>query len=131
MPSRDRVEEFIAVVVSGEHVRAITDFYHPDASMQENLEAPRKGREVLEAHEAAALARAASVHTHPAPAFVVDGDHVVINWTFDFTDKKGITRRLEELAFQQWDGDRIRTERFFYDTASAWTAIPITEDSSL
>ncbi|MDF2367859.1 nuclear transport factor 2 family protein [Sneathiella sp.] len=123
MPTRERVEEFIEMVVSGAHVRAITDFYHADASMQENLKAPRRGRETLEAHEAAALARVQKVHTHPDPVFLVDGDHVAINWTFDFTDKSGNTRRLEELALQHWDGDRIRKEQFFYDTASAWAEV--------
>jgi hypothetical protein len=51
MPSRARVEAFIASVVGGDPVRAIADYYHEDASMQENLQAPRQGR----AHLMAAL----------------------------------------------------------------------------
>lgn len=124
MPDRQRVLDFIAVVVSGDHVRAIADFYHEEATMQENTRPPRVGREVLLAHEAAALARLRAMHTHPVRTFLVDGDHVVIHWTFDATDQVGITRRLEELAFQHWRGDRILTERFFYDTASAWREVP-------
>lgn len=123
MPERQRVLEFIAVVVSGDHVRAIQDFYHPDATMQENGRPARVGRDVLVAHEAAALARLKAMHTHPVQTFLVDGDHVVIAWTFDATDQTGVTRRLEELAFQRWDGDRIMTERFCYDTASAWREV--------
>lgn len=123
MPERQRVLDFIAVVVSGDHVRAIADFYHPDATMQENSRPPRTGREVLMAHEAAALARLQAMNTHPVKTFLVDGDHVVINWTFDATDQAGTTRRLEELAFQRWQGDRIITERFFYDTATAWQVV--------
>lgn len=41
MPSRERVETFLKEVVEGSHVTAIADFYHDDATMQENLGAPR------------------------------------------------------------------------------------------
>lgn len=52
MPSRERVEAFIASVVAGDHVRAIADYYTEDASMQENLQPPRRGRAALMGHEA-------------------------------------------------------------------------------
>ena len=67
------------------------------------------------------------MHTHPNPLFLVDADNVVINWTFDATGKDGITRRLNELALQRWNGDRIATERFVYDSASAWTVVDTPE----
>jgi ribosomal silencing factor RsfS len=38
MPTRERVAAFITSVVGGDHVRAIADYYHEDASMQENLQ---------------------------------------------------------------------------------------------
>jgi SnoaL-like domain len=123
MPTRKRVESFIGSVVGGDHVRAIADYYHEDASMQENLQPPRRGRALLMAHESKVLERMKKMHTHPSPPFLVDGDRVVINWTFDATGKDGITRRLNELALQRWDGDRIAEERFVYDSASAWTVV--------
>jgi ketosteroid isomerase-like protein len=124
MPARGRVEAFIAAVVGGDHVRAIADHYHEDASMQENLQPPRRGRALLMAHEAKVLERT-KMHTHPEPRFLVDGDYVVINWTFDATGKDGVTRRLNELALQRWQGDRIAEERFVYDSASAWTVVTL------
>ncbi|WP_198021007.1 hypothetical protein [Mesorhizobium sp. LNJC391B00] len=42
MPSRERVEAFLKEVVEGCHVKAIADFYHDDATMQENLGVPRR-----------------------------------------------------------------------------------------
>ena len=57
MPSRERVEAFLKEVVEGSHVKAIADFYHDDATMQENLGVPRRGKETLMAHEQAALDR--------------------------------------------------------------------------
>jgi ribosomal protein S27AE len=122
MPTRERLESFISSVVGGDHVGAIADYYHEDASMQENLQSPRCGRSVLMAHEAKVLERM-KMHTHPDPIFLLDGDNAVINWIFDATGKDGITRRLNELALQRWHGDRIAEERFVYDTASAWTIV--------
>ncbi|MEC9345154.1 MAG: nuclear transport factor 2 family protein [Pseudomonadota bacterium] len=114
MPDRARVEAFIEEVVHGDHVKAIRDYYHPHASMQENRGEPRRGRDLLMQTEAEALRRF-RMRTHPAGAVLVDGDHVVIQWTFDMTDAKGVTRRLEELTLQRWEGDRIAEERFYYD----------------
>jgi hypothetical protein len=122
MPSRERVEAFIALVVAGDHVRAIADYYTEDASMQENLQPPRRGWETLMEHEAKVLERV-KMYTHPDPIFLLDGDRVVINWIFDATGKDAITRRLNELALQRWSGDRIAEERFVYDAATAWTVV--------
>ncbi len=68
VPERKRVEDFIRMVVSGDHVRAIEDFYWEDASMRENTKEPRRGRDVLVAHEAAALKRMARICAAPRPA---------------------------------------------------------------
>ena len=47
MPSRARLDEFIAVVESGDHAGAIERYYTEDASMQENAAPPRVGRDLL------------------------------------------------------------------------------------
>lgn len=115
MPSRETVERFIALVESNDHVRAIEEFYTEDASMQENSAPPRVGRDVLVAHEKAALARAKSVFTHKVDTFFIDGDRVAIHWVFDFVFPDGRERRIDEMALQTWRGEKIAMERFFYD----------------
>jgi ketosteroid isomerase-like protein len=117
MPTRDRVEALIARVVSGAHAEAIEEFYHEEASMQENLTPPRLGRDTLVVGERAMLARHKAVLTHPVTDFFIDGDKVVIHWIFEFTRMDDTVMRIEELAFQVWRGDRIQTERFYYDPA--------------
>jgi ketosteroid isomerase-like protein len=123
MPSEAKVQSFIAAVVSGDHVGAIRDYYHDDATMQENNQPPRRGLDMLMAHEEKALARLKTMHTHPPKSLLIGGDQVVIHWVFDATSKDNVTRRLEELSLQQWRGDRIQAERFFYDTASTWEIV--------
>lgn len=120
MPLRARVEEFVQMVVDERHVEAIEHFYHHDASMQENLDAPRRGRDNLVAHEIASHQKIISTHTTRPKLIVIDGDDVVIHWTFDVTTFEKERRRLEEVAVQKWHGDRIIREQFIYDTAKAW-----------
>ena len=115
MPSPATLERFIARVEENAHVEAIQEFYAEHASMQENNEPPRVGRDVLVAHEARALAMAASVHSRCVRPVFLNGDHVVVRWIFQFVGKDGSRRRIEELAYQRWEGDRIVQEQFFYD----------------
>ena len=118
MPKRERVQAFIDAIVGGRFLESIDEFYAEDATAQENLKAPRVGRAALIANEEKALRGVRHMFTHPAPAFLVDGDNVVIHWRFDMTGHDGVTRRLDELSLQAWRGDRIASERFFYDPGS-------------
>jgi ketosteroid isomerase-like protein len=120
MPSRQRLNEFIAVVESGDHAGAIERYYTEDSSMQENASPPRVGRDVLVAHERAVLARMSDVYSK-AISSVVEGDHVAIHWIFELTDKTGKIRRFDEIAWQEWRGDKIFRERFFYDPSKLTT----------
>ncbi len=115
MPSLQTLDSFIARVVQGAHVQAIQEFYTADASMRENNNPPRVGRDVLVKHEQAALERAASVVSTCVQPVFANGDHVVIRWIFEFTGKTGGSTRIEELAYQRWEGEKIAEEQFFYD----------------
>jgi SnoaL-like domain len=115
MPLLSTLERFIARVEHNKHVEAIEEFYTEDASMQENNEPPRVGKALLMAHEAAALDRVASVESECVRPVFHHEDHVVIRWIFTFTGKDGAVRRIEELAYQRWEGEHIAQEQFFYD----------------
>ena len=115
MPSEAQFEAFIALVESNAHDTAIERFYTEDASMQENLDAPRKGRDTLVAGERAFLKRWAKVESHCVRPAFRSGDNVVIRWLFEFTAHDGTKRQMDELAYQRWQGDKIAEERFYYD----------------
>ncbi|HEU4427565.1 MAG TPA: nuclear transport factor 2 family protein [Myxococcota bacterium] len=117
MPSRARVEALIAAVEKGRFVEAIEEFYAESASMQENGEPPRAPRTRLVENEQRVIAAFARIEARCVRPFLVDGDDVVIHWQFAFTAADGSMKRLDELALQHWDDDRIATERFFYDPA--------------
>lgn len=117
MPTSARLEAFIAAVEGGAHARVIEDYYTEDASMRENQAEPRRGRNTLIAQESAVLARTESVTSTCVRPVLVNGDHVAIHWIFDFRFKEGGTMRMEEIAWQRWESDRIAEEQFFYDPA--------------
>ena len=114
MPTRARLDEFIAVVEAGDHAGAIERYYTEDSSMQENAAPPRLGRDVLVAHERGILALMSHVYSK-AVLSVVEGDRVAIHWNFELMDKSGKVHRVDEVALQEWRGDKIFRERFFYD----------------
>jgi hypothetical protein len=117
MPSAEVLERFIARVEENAHADAIAEFYTVDASMRENLGVPRVGRDTLIANERRVLARACAVRSTCVRPVFVAGDRVVVRWIFEFEWLDGRHTRMEELAYQRWEGDRIAEEQFFYDPA--------------
>ncbi len=115
--ARERVLALVAMVEAGRYVEAILAFYAPHASMQENLDAPRIGRDALVDGERRALERF-DIATRAVEHVLVDGDRAVIHWVFDLRAKDGSTAFvLDELAFQRWEDDLVVEERFYYDPA--------------
>jgi len=113
------------MIENKEFLEAIPLFYAEDMTAQENGEPPRVGRQAQVDNETRALAymrfdesRAASV--------VVDGDRVAVHWVFAMTTRDGARLRMEEIAYQTWRGDRIVSERYFYDPAQRMARRPPT-----
>jgi hypothetical protein len=117
MPTRERVQAFVAMVEANRFVEAIREFYTVDATMQENLGEVRAGLDALVAGEEAALRRVASITTRPGSTCAIDGDRVIVHWVFDITEPDGRAYSLDELAYQTWRGEMIAQERFYYDPA--------------
>ena len=117
MPTTETLERFIALVEKNAHIEAVEGFYTPNASMQENRSAPRVGRDAHVANERRVLAKAKALTSSCVRPVFVDGDKVVIRWIFRFEWLDGTVTRMEELAYQRWEGERIAEETFFYDPA--------------
>jgi len=117
MPTTETLERFIALVEKNAHIEAVEGFYTPNASMQENQSAPRVGRDAHVANERRVLAKAKALTSRCVRPVFVNGDKVVIRWIFRFEWLDGTVTRMEELAYQRWEGERIAEETFFYDPA--------------
>ncbi len=116
-PSLSLVRSFIRRVEQQDYVGAIAHFYHEDASVQENQDPPRAGRAALIAHEMDLLVRYGQIPVRKVERFAINGNAVFINWQFELNVPCLGKRLFDEVAMQEWDGDRIRCERFYYDPA--------------
>ena len=115
MPKIETIEQFIAMVESNEHDKAIEKFYTFDASMQENQAEPRTGRDFLVANEKETLLKVRSLVSKCIRPYFINGDQVVIQWYFRFEWKNGTISEIEEITRQNWEGELIKSEKFFYD----------------
>jgi ketosteroid isomerase-like protein len=126
MPDRDRVQALIAIVQQGRYVDALESFYSDDASMQENLDPPRRGLQTLIERERRVMAGFREIRTRKVQAFFVDGDRAALNCVFDVVGHDGSTFTQDEVALQRWRGDKIVEERFYYDPAQRQRGTPKT-----
>jgi hypothetical protein len=115
MPKVETIEQFVAMVESNEHDKAIEKFYTTDASMQENQAEPRVGRDLLVANEKETLLKVKSLVSKCIRPYFINGDQVVIQWYFRFEWKNGTISEIEEITRQNWEGELIKSEQFFYD----------------
>ncbi len=69
------------------------------------------------ANDRRVLPKARSLTSHCVRPALVDGDTVVIRWTFQFDWLDGTRTRMEEVAWQRWKRERVVQETFFYDPA--------------
>lgn len=115
MPSREIVEAFAARLEAGDFVGAIEEFYTSDAATHENTAEPIIGRDKLAAKERGVLAAFKEIKAKRVGPSLIEGDKVATRWTFSFTNAQGVTRTLDEIAWQTWRGDKLIEERFYYD----------------
>jgi hypothetical protein len=116
MVMRARVEEFVRRIERGEFLEVMPEFYAEHCTAQENNDAPRVGLAAMMANEKGALKRMTFTHIE-AKALVVDGDHAAIHYIFEMEIGGKGHVRLEEIAWQVWSGDKIVSERYFFDPA--------------
>ncbi len=61
--------------------------------------------------------------TFEAVSVTVDGDRAVLEWRSSATHRSGKTVTLEGVDVLEWEGDRLRTARIYYDEHSRRTQI--------
>lgn len=115
MPTIETLEKFINSVEQESHDKVIEQFYTDDASIQENQNEPRIGKENLIKNEQGMLSKALSVNSKCIRPFFQIEDKIIIKWKFRFEWKDNTVTEIEELAYQVWEGDKIKQEQFFYD----------------
>lgn len=126
MPSAETLARFVAMVEGRQFLQAIEAFYAADATMQENEHPPRVGKDALLANERKVVGATRQVTARCVPPVLVNGDHVVVRWVFEFEGRDGAVARIDELALQRWRGEKIVEEKFFYDPSQMAKAAAVT-----
>jgi hypothetical protein len=119
---RQRIDDLVTYFQQGRLAEAIEEFYADDVTMQENLDPPTVGKRANVEREAGFEAYVAQWHHARATAVLVDGNRAAIHWDYAFTGKDGKRFHYDQIALQEWDGDRIVHERFVYDPATTVAA---------
>ncbi len=115
MPKLETMERFIKAVETEPHDQVIAEFYAEDASIQENQSTPRAGREKLIEYERMILSKAIKVDSQCIRPYIHSEDKVAIKWVFRFEWKDHTVSEIEEVVYQEWSGEKIKKEQFFYD----------------
>ncbi len=115
MPSQEIINRFIARVEENAHAEAVEEFYAQDCVIRENQSEPRLGRNAQVSREKALMAKASRLESRCVPPVIHSGNNVSIHWIFEFHWPDGTVTRMEEVALQRWEGERIVEETFFYD----------------
>ena len=115
MPTLETIERFINSVEQEPHDKVIEQFYADNASIQENQNELRIGKESLIKNEKGMLSKALKVHSKCIRPFFKIDDKIVIKWNFRFEWKDNTITEIEEIAFQEWEDNKIKSEQFFYD----------------
>src|SRR5574338_152572 len=117
MSIKSQVLELIALVENGRMLEAMTQYDCEHVAMQENTSPPTVGFTENYARESAFYGSLKALKFTLASA-LVEGNHAVINWVFDYTTADGKQYHMDEIAVQTWENGKVVHERYIYDTAS-------------
>jgi ketosteroid isomerase-like protein len=115
--TKQNVLGLISLVENGRMLDAMTAYYADDVAMQENVSPPTVGFAENYAREAAFYGSLQALK-FTLVSYLVEGDHAVINWVFDYTTADGQQYRMDEISWQTWRDGKIVRERYIYDTAT-------------
>ncbi len=109
------VEQYKAMLESGENIALIELFYDDEIVQVENSEAPVTGKSTLLAQEISNLEgvnwckqQISNIIVNEASGWVM-GEMLIV-----FNSKKHGLKKLEQAFVQRWNGQKIQYQRFYY-----------------
>jgi hypothetical protein len=113
-----RVVDLQEYIGGGRILEAMNEFYAENVSMQENTDDPIVGRAKNIEREREFLANVKEFKGYTVVSLSVGPETSAVESVLEFIDVDDKPVRLEQVAIQKWQGDRIVSERFYYDPAS-------------
>ena len=111
-------EQLNQQVLAGDALGAFEKYYAEDVVMQENEEAPRKGKAINRKFEKDFFDNIEQIHGGKVLASAVNGDTSFSEWEYDLTFKGGQRITLKQVSVRRWANGKIIHEKFYYNKAA-------------
>ena len=111
---KQRVDRLNQMILEGKIMEAMREFYADDVAMAENDEAACEGLEANLVREED-FVNNTTWYGLELRGVAVGDDVTMVRWWMDFYNKHyGNRLAFTQVAVQQWRGDKIFDERFYY-----------------
>lgn len=105
-------------ILAGDALGAFERFYADNVVMQENEEAPRKGKEVNRKFEKEFFGTVEQLHGGKVLGSAVNGETSFSEWEYDVTFKGGQRVTLKQVSVRRWSNGKVVHEKFYYNKAA-------------
>ena len=102
---------------TGRIMEAMTEFYAPDSSMQENENPPTVGLAANIEREKQFMSQVKEWLGYNVKALAASGDTAFVESSIDFVHTSGAKVHMEQVAVSKWKNGKIAHERFYHDSA--------------
>lgn len=114
-PCLDRATDMYGMISEGQVSEAFEKYYHDDVVMQEPTGEPRRGKVANREFMKQWMANVDEHHGGGVTAIASnEEEHITIVETWTDATYNGKRMKMEEVAVQRWEGDKIIHERFYY-----------------
>jgi len=111
---RERVNQLNEMVLQGQIMEAMREFYADDVAMAENDNEPTVGLTANLEREQAFVDNT-TWYAAEVKSVAVDGDVSMVQWWLDFHNTQyGARLAFTQVAVQRWRDGKIFDERFYY-----------------
>lgn len=112
---KEKINALNQLIIRGDTIKAMEIFYSNDIEMQENEDAPRKGKSVCIDIERDNLQKVKDVQSILVnQAFDEEKNIVFSEWQFLVTYKDDNKFMLTEVSVQHWLNGQVVKEKFYY-----------------
>ncbi len=118
MTYKEKAQDIHDLMLQGKLLEAFDKYYHPEVIITE----PRgtwNGKDSCRAHEVEFLNYVKEFHGLEVRNIASDEENgvVFIETMMDVTFQDGNRVQMEQVSRQQWEGDHVKHERFYYNNA--------------
>ena len=111
-----KAQELQAMIGQGKSMEALDQFYHDEVVVIDGTEEPRNGKEAQRTAVQQWMEMVKEIHGGGVGAITADEENGITtaeSW-IEISMKDGNRVKMEEVAVQKWQGDKIIHERFYY-----------------